>query len=417
MNRIFVSLYILIVVSIILIGWGADKIWQAYSPEKPLTELEQTLIESLTESTLQQFQTKGAEQKIYAVLMDAEDLAESSLAEAINSGEIVSVYDDVGNKQIFKRQPQSQKIIQITVTADDLQRSNWYLVLLCVFYFFLALIIYFWVWPLTRDLKKLQAQTLDLGRDGVPNQVSLGKRSAIFELARSFNAMSDRIRELIASHKEMTSAVSHELRTPLARMKFSLEMLRDHKEAQVLANQIEAVREDVTEMDKLITSLLTYAGFEQHSQILDLQSGDLSALVSQVLKRCENHTIRWHFDDQLNQQSVECEWRLMEHAIANIIQNAFRYAHGMVMVYAAIKNGMCEVVVEDDGTGIDESDYSKVFEPFVRLPGQKKQSGFGLGLAIVKRILLWHHGSVTVSRSDLGGARFTLTWPLTNSKM
>jgi signal transduction histidine kinase len=56
-----------------------------------------------------------------------------------------------------------------------------------------------------------------------------------------------------------------------------------------------------------------------------------------------------------------------------------------------------------------------VFESFVQLErnGAEKKSGFGLGLAIVRRAFEWHAGSVVISQSSLGGARFCATWPAT----
>jgi len=67
--------------------------------------------------------------------------------------------------------------------------------------------------------------------------------------------------------------------------------------------------------------------------------------------------------------------------------------------------------VDDDGHGISETDRLKVFEPFVRLDNsrQRKSGGTGLGLAIVKRIVGRHGGSVLCEKSDLGGARFTVS--------
>ena len=64
--------------------------------------------------------------------------------------------------------------------------------------------------------------------------------------------------------------------------------------------------------------------------------------------------------------------------------------------------------VADNGTGIEEEHREKIFEPFFT----RRIDGTGLGLAIVKQIVMAHHGTIEVGRSDLGGALFTLHLPL-----
>ena len=76
--------------------------------------------------------------------------------------------------------------------------------------------------------------------------------------------------------------------------------------------------------------------------------------------------------------------------------------------------GNCRIDVEDDGPGIPEQDWEKVFTAFARLDDSRTRTsgGYGLGLSIVRRILYWHGGQAFVGRSDvLGGARFSLVWP------
>ena len=68
--------------------------------------------------------------------------------------------------------------------------------------------------------------------------------------------------------------------------------------------------------------------------------------------------------------------------------------------------------VVDDGPGIPEQDRHRALESFVQLQQSgAKKAGFGLGLAIVKRAIEWHSGEVIISRSPLGGARISATWP------
>ena len=85
--------------------------------------------------------------------------------------------------------------------------------------------LWFWVWPVWRDLEALRQTARALG-DGHFNSRSPAARTQLFApLADTLNGMADRIQQLIATHKELSSGISHELRTPIARLRFALEML------------------------------------------------------------------------------------------------------------------------------------------------------------------------------------------------
>ena len=72
-----------------------------------------------------------------------------------------------------------------------------------------------------------------------------------------------------------------------------------------------------------------------------------------------------------------------------------------------------ELVVEDDGPGIPSNDRQRIFDRFVRLDEARARDagGSGLGLAIVEEIVTAHGGTIDVSRSVLGGARFVVSLP------
>ena len=72
-----------------------------------------------------------------------------------------------------------------------------------------------------------------------------------------------------------------------------------------------------------------------------------------------------------------------------------------------------QLVVDDDGPGVPEDAWEKVFAPFLRLDDSRTSAsgGHGLGLSIVRRITYWHGGRSQIGHSDLGGARFSLVWP------
>jgi two-component system, OmpR family, sensor kinase len=215
----------------------------------------------------------------------------------------------------------------------------------------------------------------------------------------------------------MTNAVSHELRTPLARMKFALAMVDLEKLDEKSKQHIASLEMDISDMESLINSLLIYAGFEQQTQKLLLTSGNISDLLEHISRNFHRshltNKLQLQIFDQSESQAFNCEWKLMETALQNLLSNAARFATNFIKLSACISTSEYQLIVEDDGPGIPPESRQRVTESFVRLYDEHQSgSGFGLGLAIVKRIMQWHKGGLTIEQSpELGGAKLILHWP------
>ena len=123
-------------------------------------------------------------------------------------------------------------------------------------------------------------------------------------------------------------------------------------------------------------------------------------------------TVTFSADGDLGQ--VDLDRKLFQRAIGNLVNNAVRYADGAVRLSAVRSPGRFEVCVDDDGPGVPEEMWAAIFDPFVRLDAARSRDtgGTGLGLAIASGCARAHRGSISVERSDLGGARFRWTMPL-----
>jgi two-component system sensor histidine kinase RstB len=111
---------------------------------------------------------------------------------------------------------------------------------------------------------------------------------------------------------------------------------------------------------------------------------------------------------------VEAEPRYLHRALQNLVSNAMRHAESQVRVGFQLSQERCRIDVEDDGPGVPESAWERIFTPFMRLDDSRTRAsgGHGLGLSIVRRIIYWHGGRALIGRSQgLGGACFSLTWP------
>ncbi|WP_053980789.1 ATP-binding protein [Marinagarivorans algicola] len=432
MNRTFLSLYAVIVLCVILVGWGLDELWQYFSPPPVLTPAQLdllTLIERQldTPAAPQHFDTLGSQVDI----LHLDDFAQSSFTQKLATGAPILLHNKQGEEQIYKRVQshtiQNHKVIRLTLPNATARKHNniLYPLLLTLFYSSIGLAVFLWVWPLMRDVRKLERHTQHIGKHSLPEVVTVMRGSALKNLASAFNIMAGRIKDLVASHKEMTYAVSHELRTPLARMKFALAMLQDTSDTQntLANNHISGLAQDINEMDALITQLLSYAGYEQSCGPLEQQQGDMAFLISELIQRAKKtHSSQSQHTCAINitlvcknqQTHASCDWQLMERAIFNLIHNALRFARSQIVVsFDASDSAYYLISVADDGPGIPSEQQARIFESFVRLESTPNAQvrGFGLGLAIVHRVLKWHEGTATANTSATGGAQFILQWP------
>ncbi len=440
MNRAFISLYFFIVASVVLIGWGLNQFWETLAPEQEASAEVQALFNLVERDLLvhqaqsshqpisqQQIQQLSADLQLTLEILALDDVAQSEAMRELHAGKILSATGD-GNIIWYKRLANTHQVLMLVVPQNDDRESPLYDVLLIVFYLGIALVIYLWVWPLSRDSKKLEVQTRTMGKDGVPQTLDISPTSTLYPLALAFNQMAQRLRELITSHREMTNAVSHELRTPLARMKFALAMIDEEKLSDKDHRQLRSLEQDIAEMESLISSLLMYAGFEQKTQRLQQTAGYMSDLLDEIQLRFSRHNernLQLIVNDTSNNTVVYCEWKLIETVLQNLINNAARYAQSSIQVEIRQTHDEYIVSVEDDGPGIPVEKRQRVFESFVRLYHEDESAneksngsatgGFGLGLAIVKRIMQWHKGRAEfVEPQQLGGARVQVRWPKQN---
>ena len=283
----------------------------------------------------------------------------------------------------------------------------------------LAVAVFLALREVDSNLRTVESVAVRIARGEMSARVQAGEGTLVTRLASSFNGMAEHIQRLVQVQREMIHAVSHELRTPVARIRFGVQMIEDCQDEAALQRQLDGIDGDIQELDELIDEILTYARLEQGGPVFSLQETSVTDIVRQVVS--EQQMVRPELSIEGNIDEVSERWalsdiepRYLHRAIQNLVGNAGRYAAGKVLVSCHFDEDNCRVDVEDDGPGIPEEDWEKVFTAFARLDDSRTRTsgGYGLGLSIVRRILYWHGGHAFVSRSDtLGGAKFSLVWP------
>lgn len=280
----------------------------------------------------------------------------------------------------------------------------------------IALLLLFWLRPLWRDLKRLKADATHLGEGDLSVRTEIPKSSTLHTLATTFNRMADSIQHLVEGQKELTHAVSHEFKTPVARLRFALEMMRDHPDKTDQERYLGGMESDLDELEGLIGELLSHARYDRQDLAIHPEPLDLIQWMEQRAAdhRRGNHDIAVVVENGGIHAPVMFDPVAMEKLFNNLLANAQRYAKSLVKVTLKYDADEVEVCVEDDGPGIPEEECEAVFNPFYRLDDSRERSsgGSGLGLAIVRRIAERHSGKVSCNESILGGARFCVRWPV-----
>ncbi|MFD9303845.1 sensor histidine kinase [Streptomyces sp. NPDC060048] len=261
--------------------------------------------------------------------------------------------------------------------------------------------------PVTAIRTELAAVTASELDRRVPDP---GGADEIARLARTVNDTLDRLERGDARQRQFTADASHELRNPLAAVRSRLEVaLRDPDRESVAAALADTERLQGIAADLLLLARLDGGPAPRTEPV------DLALLAAEDVARRPEPRVALRLDARAPVPAAGDPARL-ERALANLVDNALRYARTRVTVRAAASgDGWALLEVEDDGPGIPEADRDRVFERFVRLDADRGRTsgGTGLGLAIAREIARAHGGEVRALPASAGGAgaRFMLRVP------
>lgn len=251
------------------------------------------------------------------------------------------------------------------------------------------------------------------------------------DLAAAVNTLLAAVHESVVRQRRFISDAAHQLRTPLAGLKGQTELaLRETADPQLHA-RLERVHQSATRSAHLITQLLTLARAEPESAAAQGRSlFDLRRLVQELtaeqVPRALAQGVDLGLDEDGEQEAaspvgVEGNALLIREALANLIDNAIRYAGRDAVVTLRVRllpgpanaPTWAEVEVDDNGPGLPPELHQQVFDRFVRVANDG--NGCGLGLAIVQEIAQRHGGDARLESLQPHGLRAVLRLPVAGS--
>lgn len=427
MARHFLGLYLLVVVTLAVVSWAQDRLFQIYSKpdaaeNRPVAAVMAVLADRLHEAPPEDWRSliagiarrTGVDAEVFAT----NEIAGADNLQKLSRGENAYMRSAAGDSWVLKR-IDSDHVLALRPHEPDTRRGplDWAVTIL--FYALIALVLMIWIWPLTRDLRTLEKAAAQYGNRNWQFAAPIKQHSQIYPLAQTFRRMAARIDGLIASHQDMSNAVSHEIKTPLSRMQFEIELAHTASSVEELRGILSNIKTDIDAIDGLVKATLGYAILERADLALNLSGNNLTTLIPAIVDSVRGSIragVTITSTVQPDAVQVICDIHLFESVLRNLLYNAGRYAKSRVNVVFVTRDGRNELRVEDDGPGIPEAQRSRVFQSFVQLnPAAGKKVGYGLGLAIVKRAIEWHGGQVSIAQSTLGGALVLASWPVSPS--
>jgi nitrogen fixation/metabolism regulation signal transduction histidine kinase len=288
----------------------------------------------------------------------------------------------------------------------------------------------------TRRVAMLAEASRKVGAGDLTVALPTGANDEVAELTHAFNDMVRDLRDSrtrieylqrIGAWQDFARRLAHEIKNPLTPIQLAAQEMDETYDGdnEAYRKKLEHARaiieEEVATLRRLVGEFSAFAKLpEAHLSPSDLcdviQSiqDSIAAILEdlapgtpapvEVQVSCATEPIRVRMDPMMLKRGVD---NLLRNAVQAVYQ-AHPSGGGSVLVtaYATARAGFIEV--RDNGAGVAEEDWDRVFDPYYT----SKSEGTGLGLAIVKKVVLEHGGQVRLDRAPEGGARFTIELPL-----
>ena len=347
--------------------------------------------------------------ELYDALVDEFDDGRSAAMPARDLDELAFGIRPVGNVEVIVITPTDG----IDRTVDRVRSALWFAVPLAM----LATGLATWVLAgralrpvrlITERTSRIRSSTL---HDRVP--VPAG-RDEISGLAGEMNTMLDRVQREDTKRRQFVADASHELRSPIAAIRTQAEAAIAAPSETDTAELAAGVLAEAERMGVLVDDLLALA---RHDEALAPPGTvvDLDDIVLDEARRPRRVPVDTR---KVSAGRVRCRLDELARVVTHLLDNAGRHAESTVAVSLTTTTDghgrdVVQLTVDDDGPGVPDDARERIFERFVRLDDarERDRGGAGLGLAVVATVARSCGGDVTVTDSDLGGARFVLTLP------
>lgn len=236
------------------------------------------------------------------------------------------------------------------------------------------------------------------------------------ELQRAYDELRSTVDQLLLADRHsslgrMSAAIVHEIRNPLGAIRGAAEALeaavpRDHEKAEFLA----IIEREVEQLNGLVGDFLQFARPRSPELLLTPPREIIESVVKLTGKQAAQSLVQIEVNVADDLPAVMLDGEQMKQVLLNLILNAVDAmpGGGHLIISANRRGEELEIIVRDNGKGIDPTVRDKLFSPFVTT----KARGTGLGLAIAHRLVSQHEGRIVADDAEGGGTVFQILLPL-----
>ncbi len=265
--------------------------------------------------------------------------------------------------------------------------------------------------------------------------------SVLFVLAIAnyiYGRIRRRQRAMIRRHKEQINEaklqffinISHEIRTPMTLIINPLEKLISENKDQKLQKTYVMIYRNAQRILRLINQLMDIRKLDKGQMRLHFRETDLVGFIEDLMMTFEylaqRKNISFKFIHETDKLNVWIDLNNFDKVLLNILSNAFKYTpdNGHITINLSIGSDentrgplrkYFEIVISDNGIGIDKDKIDQIFERFYQISNDFTNSNFGtgIGLHLAKSLVELHHGTISAeNREDTQGTRFIVRIPL-----
>lgn len=239
---------------------------------------------------------------------------------------------------------------------------------------------------------------------------------------RELSSINERLSEANTVRTQFLATVTHELKTPLSTITGYSEMMLDGVGGELNSTQrdfVEEIAGSTSHLLLLVNDVLDFSKAAGGTMEMSFEEFDLSKLINDIevnvypLLRKKEQAFDISLASGLN--NLVADRLRIKQVLLNLLSNAIKFTPkgGKVSVKSIKSEGYWGIVVADNGIGIKEEDFYKIFEPFSQVDSShtRKFEGTGLGLAICSRIIGMHGGRIWVESEPGKGSSFYFTIP------
>ncbi len=265
-----------------------------------------------------------------------------------------------------------------------------------------------------RPVDDISREVADIGARDLGRRVpEPGSDDEIGHLARTMNAMLDRLQSATERQRRFVADASHELQSPLASSRADLDVALAHPDDTDWPGTANALVADNERMTRLVRDLLFLARADDGTARVPRAPVDLDDVVLAEVARLRSRTSLALDVSRVSPVEVRASSDQLARVVSNLLENAARHARERITLELAASGDGATLAVADDGPGVPPEERERIFERFARSDSSRSRDtgGAGLGLAIAREIVEAHGGRITLEPSA-AGARFVVRLPL-----